>query len=133
MSAKRLGNKYCVGHTLSENTKSKISESLKQYFATHPNSFIGRKHKPETIEKLKNRMFSEETKRKMSESHADVSGANNPSAKGVAQYSLDGTFIKEYPYATLAAKELGLDLSSIIKCCRHKLNQTGGYKWEYVK
>ena len=91
----------------------------------------GKHHKKETIDKLKNRVISEETRAKLRKNHFNISGANSPNAKSVAQYSLDGTLIKKYEYARLATQELGIDLSSIIKCCKHKRKTAGGCRWEY--
>ena len=58
-------------------------------------------------------------------------GANNPSARAVQQFDLDGNFIKEYECATYASKTLNVDLSSLIKCCRGKIKSCGGFKWKY--
>lgn len=132
MSKRRMGNTNSLGRKHPDEMKQRISNSLIEYYSTHPSPMLGKKHSPETIARLKEREFSEETRRKMSESHWDVSGANNPSAKSVRQLSMDGEPIREYPYATVAAKELNIDLSSIIKCCRGKNKSCGGYRWEYI-
>lgn len=131
MSKSRLNNKNCLNRKLSQETKEKISISLKKYYAKHDNPMKNRHHTPETIEKLKNRVITEETKSKMKENHADVKGINNPSARAIRQLDKEGNFIEEFAYATLAAKKYNLDLSSIIKCCRGKQKTCGGYKWEY--
>lgn len=133
MSLARIGNLNCRGRKLSDSTKTKISNSLKDYYSTHTPTFLGKKHKSSTIQMLKQRTFSEETRLKMRKSHHDVSGANNPSAKSVRKIALDGTCLQEYAYAKLAAIENGLDLSAIIKCCRGKVKSCGGFRWEYIK
>lgn len=51
-------------------------------------------------------------------------------AKNVLQYSLDGTFIKEWESAKASEKE-GFDRSSISKCCRGKLKTSKGYIWKF--
>ncbi len=58
---------YWKGKTLPSDVKKKISITLKSLYecGVIPKTFLGRKH-------------TEETRRKMSEAHADVSGANNP-------------------------------------------------------
>ena len=38
---------------------------------------------------------------------------------------------KIFDGARAAARELGLDNSSIVKCCKGKLKTTGGYHWRY--
>lgn len=120
MSASRIGNKNCAGRMIPEEQRIKISNSLKAYYSTHPNPFKGKHHREETKEKLRAREVTAETRARMRKNHADVSGKANPSAKPVVQLSLAGEIIKRYDYASQAAKELSLDLSSIIKCCRGK-------------
>ena len=58
-------------------------------------------------------------------------GAKNPSARAIDQYDLQGNFIKHYDYSTLAAREIGTDLSGIIKCCRGKVKTCAGFIWQY--
>ena len=131
MSLSRMGNKNCVGRKNSEETKKKISNSLKEYYKTHIQCFYGKHHNDATIQKLKSRIMSDITKQKMRDNHADYSGVKNPSAKSVSCYSLNGEFIKLYPYAKLAAIELHIDLSAIIKCCKGKIRTCGGFVWKY--
>ena len=127
----RKGNKNSQGRVLSDETKKKISESLKAYNAEHGNPFLGRHHTQETIEKLRMREISDDTRRKMRENHSDVGGAKNPSAKAILQFTKDGQLIDEFPYAKMAADKYGIDLSSIIKCCRGKAKSCGGFVWKY--
>lgn len=134
MSEAQKGNKNSAGRTLSEDEKCRISESLKQYYTTHDNPRKGCKLTEEEIKKLKERPISEETRLKMSQNHADFSGAKNPSARPIIRIDQrDGT-TKFYSYATEAAKELGIDLSAIIKCCRGKkyCKTVGGFIWRYA-
>ena len=49
----------------------------------------------------------------------------------VVQYSLDGEFIKEWESATAVETELGIDRSSIGKCCKEKAVCAGGFVWRY--
>jgi group I intron endonuclease len=132
MSLSRLNNKNSVGNKLSDETKKKISLSLKEYYSCHTGTFYGKHHSPKTIEILKGRKISDDAKRKMSENHRDITGSNNPSARRICQFSLDGKLIAEYPYASMASRQYNLDLSSIIKCCRSKQKTCGGYVWKYA-
>lgn len=50
----------------------------------------------------------------------------------VTQYSMNGSPIMNWPSAADAMREIGVDASAISKCCRGKLNQTGGYLWRYT-
>ena len=131
MSLSRLENKNCVGRKIPEAQRAKISKSLKVYYSAHCSPFKGKHHTDETKEVLRNRVFSQETKDKMRKNHYCVKGSQNPSAKAVLQLSVDGEIIKKYDYASLAAEELSIDISSIIKCCRGKKKTCGGFRWEY--
>lgn len=44
----------------------------------------------------------------------------------------DGSIIKTYQNAKIAADELGLDNSTIVKVCKGKLKQTKGYRFGYA-
>ena len=52
-------------------------------------------------------------------------------SKIVLQYSLDGTFIKEYPSIREVERQLGFAQGNISHCCLGKYNQAYGYKWLY--
>lgn len=54
-------------------------------------------------------------------------------AKPTIQKTIDGIFVKMYPSALDAAKELGFDSSCISKVCNGILNKHKGFKWEYAK
>ena len=56
----------------------------------------------------------------------------NNSAKVVAQYSLEGELLKQYPSAAEAARVLNLDSSTITKVCRGKNKTHGGYIFKYI-
>ena len=123
MSKSRIGNTNAKGKTPSDEVRSRISLSLKKYYSEHPNPMQGRKRAVNPIAK----------EPKPKKPPRDLFGENNPSAKPVRQLSLDGQVVNEFSYATKAARELNIDLSSIIKCCRGKAKQCGGYCWEYIK
>ena len=67
------------GKMHSDETKRKMSEASK---GKSKPWLIGRKFSPETIEKLRQlnlgKIVSEETRKKISENHHDISGKNNP-------------------------------------------------------
>ena len=143
-------NTYRKGKPLSEETKLKISVGLKKYFETNNNPTKGthpegRPHTEESKNKIRlsklGHSVSKETRIKLRDSNLGkklkphvvdmlsekFSGKNNPSAKSVICTTTGETF----DYATLAAEKYNVDLSTIIKCCRHKLKHTKGYKFEY--
>lgn len=52
-------------------------------------------------------------------------------SKPVLQYDKYGNFIKEYPSASDASRNTGINFSHICKVCRGELNTSGGYIWKY--
>lgn len=50
----------------------------------------------------------------------------------INQYTLNGSKIAWYCSADYACELTGIDCSSILKCCRGKRENAGGYKWEYA-
>ena len=51
--------------------------------------------------------------------------------KSVFQYSLDGKYIKTWPYAKKASVVLGIDYTSILGVCKGKSITAGGFIWRY--
>lgn len=56
---------------------------------------------------------------------------DNPRAKKVKQYDLDGIFIKEYNGIKEASRINDLNARDITKCCKGLRKQVGGYVWIY--
>ena len=52
-------------------------------------------------------------------------------SKIVLQYSLDGTFIKEWKSTKDVQRNLGFDNSHISECCRNIIKTAYGYLWKY--
>jgi hypothetical protein len=72
---------------------------------------------------------SDETKKKISNTKKNE---NNPNARKVNQYSLDGKLIRTWDYMKQATKSLGIPYQNIGKCCRTSKGTAGGFKWSYV-
>lgn len=111
----------------------------------HSEFLIGKKQSKETIEKRaasrKGYIHSKETKTKISESHKGkktskehleklYKGQILANSKPISQYSLDGTFIKDWQSATIAGKKLELCMNSIRNCVKGKTKTSGGYIWK---
>lgn len=95
------------GKVLSSETKKKISEALKGHTT------------------------SEDTRKLISERKT-----NHPkTSKKVAQYTVDGEYVKEYPSTKEAWRITGIDGAHIAACCRGTFGYktAGGYKWSYVE
>ena len=50
----------------------------------------------------------------------------------IAQYSLDGKFIRTYPAVSVAARENGISRSGISNCLTGISKTSKGYIWKYV-
>lgn len=119
---------------LSEETKKKMSESLK-----------GRKHSEETKKKISNaikgennpfygKTHSEESRKKMSESHkGQLVGASHPNSKKIAQYDLQGCFLRFWDCINDAKRELNIDSNGIINCCKGIQKKASGFIWRYAE
>ena len=118
----------------------KLSKEQKDYLR---DINIGKRHSEETKRKmseshkgmstlwLTGRIASDETKEKMSKSRM---GSRNPRAKKVYQYDLAGNLISEYEYMKKAVESLGLKGSAhISQCCAGKRKTAHGYMWSYEK
>jgi hypothetical protein len=108
-------NKY---GTRGQRAGEKISKALK-----------GRKAPRERVEKMRKtitgRKYSEETKRKISQSQMNRSDCS----KAVLQYTKDMVFVAEYPSQKEASRQTGICISSINDCCNNKIKTAGGYRW----
>lgn len=65
---------------------------------------------------------------RMSKSHKKENLKNR---KPVVQYDKNMCIIKEYNGICEAVKEINIDKSSIIRCCKNKQKTAGGYIWKY--
>jgi group I intron endonuclease len=117
--------------------------------AAKPPSWLGKKHTEETKTKMSEakkgekhpmygKTFSEEYKKKLSESHKGKTHTEETKTKisetkkiSVLQYSKSGEFIKQWPSATDAGKYLGIQSSHITACCKSRRKSTGGFCWAY--
>lgn len=52
-------------------------------------------------------------------------------ARGVIQYDLQGTPIKEWNCISEASEETKIERRNIIACCRERRHTAGKYKWKY--
>lgn len=58
-------------------------------------------------------------------------GKNNPFSIPILQFDKNGNFIKEWASTMDVQRELHINHSNIIKCCKSKLKTTGGFIWKY--
>jgi group I intron endonuclease len=108
----------------------------KHYNVGKNNYFYGKTHTPETIEYLrqinKGKKHSAETKEKMKKYQKGKQvGVLHSNIKPVLQFEKNGVFVKEWEYINQARDCLGIDPSTIVRCCKGKQKTAGGYIWKY--
>jgi hypothetical protein len=85
--------------------------------------------------------FSEETKKKMSESAKKKPPVSIETkrklselrSKKIIQKTLDDELIKIWDSAKEIQRELGFSQGNISRCCNGEYGKSNGYKWEYYK
>ena len=81
----------------------------------------------------KKQSFSEESKKKMSDSQKKLfeNGYKHPNYKVVIQMDLNGDVIKVWDSPSVASKELSIHKDAISRCARGLTKTSGGFKWKY--
>lgn len=59
-----------------------------------------------------------------------INGKKN--AIPILQFSKDGAFVKEWPSAREAYRQLGINYKSICNCLKGRYKSAGGYIWRYA-
>lgn len=129
---------------MSNETKLKISTSVKKYLNENKHAFKGKKH----TEESKKRMSQSAKGRKNSKEHilnfinSRIGLKYNKPIKPkkikidqsikIHQLTIDGIFIKEWKSIMAAAKSLNLCRSGISRACRGMFKKCGGYVWVYA-
>ena len=108
MHFKGVPKPYLKGVLKSEATKKAMSEA-------HKGVPLSEAHKKALSEALKGIPKSETHRSKLS--------------KKILQFTKSGEFIREWPSATEAERELGIAQSNICNCCKGKLKSVGGFIW----
>lgn len=138
---------------LSEETKQKISDSLKGHkmslltyqklcLTGYPHTEESKKkiselakerYKDKTKHPMYGKHHSEESKRKNSESRkGKCMGGENGKARKVLMFSTNGILLNEFSCLKEAANSLGKSsVTGISNCCRHVAYTSLGYCWRY--
>ncbi len=119
-----------------EKTKQKLSELAKERIkTTGVVNFKGQHHSPETKANLHNQMVgrydgdknpfagkhhNEETRANLSKQHSEP----------VNQYDLNGAYIKQFPSALAASKELGVSCTAIVDAALGKTRFSANSLWK---
>ena len=59
--------------------------------------------------------------------------STHPKPKRIAQYTIDGKFVKEWNSLTEAHENLGIGFSTLSSCLHGKYSQAGGYVWKFIE
>ena len=146
----RAEGKTTKGYKHSDESRRKMSEARKGGALAGPNNGMwGKKHSEETRAKLKNRpvkrgpehhsygkKMSPETKKRWSEQRKGIpcpEKAKLVTSKPAIQLSLEGEFIKEWPSASAASRELGIPLTTLRGSCVDPNKSAGGFKWKRLE
>ena len=123
-----------------EETKRLIGEKASIRCKEKPNPFLGKKHTPELRARLselaKQRVMSEETKRKLS--RLSKGRRDSKQSLPVKQLTLDGAIVHIWSAASEAMATIGINCSSIGRVAgkkllkRHRCLSAGGFKWEFA-
>lgn len=106
-------SKSLMGHTVSEETREKISKNHADVTG-NKNGMYGKRH-------------TEESKLKVSKANKGrISSRRNLNEVFCVELN------KVFKDATEAGKELNLDSSGILKCCNEKRKTCGGYQWKFI-
>ena len=118
------------GTPLKPEVKEKISHSLREYYKSNPGTMTGRSGKSAP---MWGKTVPQDVRNRISEAHKALEkphmvGVRNPSARPVKCITTGETF----QFASLAARKYNSDLSSIIKCCKGKINHVKGNVYDYA-
>jgi len=109
------------GFKTSEETKEKMRNNREGANACSYGSFPSEETKLKMSVSAKNKVFTKETREKMSINKF----------KQVFQYDKEGNFINTYISASEASNKLNINIGNICACCRHIKKIAGGYFWSY--
>ena len=98
-------NKPCIDHINADKSDNRV-ENLR--WVTHKENSDNQITKTKHIKKLKEKL-----------------------SKPIIQFTLTGELIKKWNSIRDVERELGIDNSSIIRCCKNRQKTAGGYIWRY--
>lgn len=134
-----------IGKPLSDEHKQKLKDARKDKQWGADNHMYGRNGE---LHHAYGTIMSEETKKKISDSHkgkklsddhrekivknlSHNSGKDNVMAKAVVQLSMEGEYINRYDTMLEAVKAIDGDSSCISRCCKGKVKSHKKFKWMY--
>ena len=80
---------------------------------------------------MKGRIVSEEVKNKL-RGRIGKSGGDNPKARKVAQFDINGNYIQTFDSISTAKIAIGDKNAHITNVCKGQLKTAAGFIWRYV-
>lgn len=102
-------------------TINKRSESLKKYYENNIRKPISEETRAKISKMSKGRKRSKES----------IIKSSIALYIEVFQYDLEGNFIKKFNSISIAARDMGVSTSDIVKVCRNKRRLAGNFQWKY--
>ena len=131
-----------VKHPVTEETRKKMSESLKKFYSEHPevaqriaNQNRGKRRDPEVVKKWLATKAAKSEEEKLATgrriSQSKMGKPNKKVWKPILQYDLDGNLIKEWPSVAAAKKSLNTKSTHIGNCANGRRKTAYGYVWKW--
>jgi len=109
----RQNSGYDIEEVIEKSKSCHSMIELAQYFNVTTNAIKNRLKKDNSYEKVKQNLN------------------NNKKNYTILQYTTEGIFIREWPNAIEASKELNINKNNIYFCCNGKQKTCGGFIWKF--
>lgn len=127
ISEKKSGEKHHMFRKHhSDETKQKISESLKRISSSNKGKYLSEETKKKLLATHLGKPLSDEIKKKISKTQIN----DQNKSKKVLQFTLDGEFVKEWLSIAECGRN-GFNVNSVCRCCQGKQKTAYGFVWKY--
>ncbi|MBR6548782.1 MAG: hypothetical protein IKT68_04475 [Clostridia bacterium] len=125
------------GQHHNKETRLRLSELATQRTGAK-SSFYGKHHTKETKErqrKAKKGLYDGENNPFYGQHHSEKTKIllSEQQSKPISMYTLDGQYVKSFPYALIAAQEMGVAVQSISMCATKATKSACGMIWRYFE
>lgn len=123
-------NKPCIDHIDTNRENNRVENLRWCTYAENANNHLTKQHLSEALKKACSSEKVREQRRINAKKYEKQRLA--PIVVGVSQFTKDGVFIKSFYSASDAAREMGGNCTSIIRCCKGKKPTAYGFIWKYT-